>query len=238
MTYHIYRDDSYQKVFTAKVIKISGEGVVLDRTVFHPESGGVATDTGFLRCCGRVYRVVKAIHVRDTDDVIHILDNYEGLYEGAEVEGEIDWDRRYRLMRLHTTAHILSAVMYNDYGALITGGQVEPDYARDDFSLERFDRSVFEDAIKKVNEIVSRGIDVKIYYMDRDEALRIPGITKLAEKTPPSYRVLRIVEIPGIDIQADGGPHVKNTREIGEVVLLKVENRGKNKRRVYYTVKP
>ncbi|MGC9149209.1 MAG: alanyl-tRNA editing protein AlaXM [Sulfolobales archaeon] len=238
MTYHIYRDDSYQKVFSGKIVKISSEGVILDRTAFHPESGGVATDTGVLRCCGRVYRVVKAVHVRDTDEVIHVLDSYEGLYEGAEVEGEIDWDRRYRLMRLHTTAHILSAIMYRDYGALITGGQVEPDYARDDFSLERFDRAVFEEAISKVNEIVSRGLEVKIYYMDREEALKIPGITKLAEKTPPTYRVLRIVEIPGVDIQADGGPHVKNTKEIGEVVLLKVENRGRNKRRIYYTVKP
>jgi misacylated tRNA(Ala) deacylase len=238
MTYHIYRDDSYQKIFTGKIVKISSEGVILDRTAFHPESGGVATDTGVLRCCGRIYRVIKAIHVKDTDDVIHVLDSYENLYEGAEVEGEIDWDRRYRLMRLHTAAHILSAIMYRDYGALITGGQVEPDYARDDFSLERFDRAVFEEAISKVNEIVSRGIEVKIYYMDREEALKIPGITKLAEKTPPNYRILRIVEIPGVDIQADGGPHVKNTREIGEVVLLKVENRGRNKRRIYYTVKP
>lgn len=238
MTYHVYRDDSYKKTLTSKIVKITSEGVILDQTIFHPESGGVATDTGVMRCCGRVYRVLKAIHVRDSDEVIHVLDSYEGLYEGAVVESEIDWDRRYRLMRLHTAAHILSAVMYRDYGALITGGQVEPDYARDDFSLERFDRSVFEEAIAKVNEITSRDIEVKIYYMDREEALKIPGITKLAEKTPPSYRVLRIVEIPGVDIQADGGPHVKNVREIGEVVLLKVENRGKNKRRVYYTVKP
>ncbi|MEM1649857.1 MAG: alanyl-tRNA editing protein AlaX, partial [Sulfolobales archaeon] len=90
----------------------------------------------------------------------------------------------------------------------------------------------------KANEVIRRGIEVKIYYMSREEALKIPGITKLAEKTPPEYRVLRIVEIPGIDLQADGGPHVRNTREIGGLVLLKVENRGRNKRRIYYTLAP
>ncbi|MEZ0289672.1 MAG: alanyl-tRNA editing protein AlaXM [Sulfolobales archaeon] len=237
-TIHLYRDDSYQRTFRAKIIDIRSEGVLLDQTIFHPESGGVATDTGVIRCCGRVYRVLKAIHVRETDDVIHVLDSYEGLEKEVEIEGEIDWERRYRLMRLHTAAHIISAIMYRDYNALITGGQIEPDYARDDFSLERFDRSVFEDVMAKANEIVRRGIEVKIYYMSKEEAMRIPGITKLAEKTLPGYERLRIVEIPGVDLQADGGPHVKNTSEIGEIVLLKVENRGKNKRRIYYTVKP
>jgi misacylated tRNA(Ala) deacylase len=237
-TKHLYRDDSYQKVFKAKILDITDRGVLLDQTIFHPESGGVATDTGILRCCGRVYKVLKALHDKDTDDVYHVLDTYEGLVKGSEVEGEIDWERRYRLMRLHTAAHILSAIMYKDYNALITGGQVEPDYARDDFSLERFDREIFENAVAKANEIVRRGIEVKIYYLSRDEALKIPGITKLAEKMPPNYNILRIVEIPGVDLQADGGPHVRNTSEIGEIVLLKVENRGRNKRRIYYTVRP
>ena len=154
------------------------------------------------------------------------------------MKGIIDWERRYRLMRLHTAAHIISAIMYRDYGALITGGHVYPDYARDDFSIEKFDRSIFEDAIAKANEIVKRGLEVRIYWLKREEALKIPGVVKLAERMPPEVKLLRIVEIPGVDIQADGGPHVKNTSEIGEIVLLKLENRGKKKKRVYYTVKP
>jgi misacylated tRNA(Ala) deacylase len=235
-THHIYRDDSYVREFRARIVSITSNGVLLDQTAFHPESGGVATDTGYLEVGRRRYRVLKAIHDRENDDIYHVLDSYEGLSPGIEVFGVIDWDRRYRLMRLHTAAHIISAIMYRDYGAFITGGQVEPEYARDDFSIERFDRQIFEDAIRKANEVVKFGIDLKIYYMPRDEALKIPGITKLAEKMPPSYRVLRIVEIPGIDIQADGGPHVRNTREVGEIKLLKVENRGKNKKRIYYTV--
>jgi misacylated tRNA(Ala) deacylase len=235
-TRHIYRDDSYVKEFKSRIISITDKGVILDQTAFHSESGGVATDTGYLEAGGRRYRVLRAIHDRESDEVYHVLESYEGLSPGQEVFGAIDWERRYRLMRLHTAAHIISAIMYRDHGALITGGQVEPEYARDDFSIERFDRQIFDDVIRKANEVVRSGLELKIYYMPREEALRIPGITKLAEKMPPSYRVLRIVEIPGVDIQADGGPHVRNTREIGEIRLLKVENRGRNKKRIYYTV--
>lgn len=209
---------------------------MLDRTAFHPESGGVASDTGHLIINNKTYRVIKAVHDRDADEVYHMLESYEGISPGVDVIGVIDWERRYRLMRLHTAAHIISAIMYRDYGALITGGQVEPEYARDDFSIERFDRQVFEDAIRKANDVVRSALEVRIYYLRREEALKIPGIVKLAEKMPPGYEILRIVEIPGVDIQADGGPHVRNTSEIGEIRLLKLENRGRNKKRIYYTV--
>lgn len=235
-TIHIYRDDSYVREFRAKIVDITDKGVVLDKTAFHPESGGVSSDTGYLVINNKTYRVLKAIHDRESDEVYHVLDSYEGIARGMDVVGVIDWERRYRLMRLHTAAHIISAIMYRDYGALITGGQVEPDYARDDFSIERFDRQVFEDVIRKANDVVRAGLEVKIYYLRREEALKIPGIVKLAEKMPPGYEVLRIVEIPGIDIQADGGPHVRNTSEIGEIRLIKLENRGRNKKRIYYTV--
>lgn len=235
-TAHLYRDDSYLREFRAKVLRIDSGGVVLDRTAFHPESGGVASDTGLLEVGGRIYRVLKAIHVRESDEVVHVLDAYEGLSPGTEVLGKIDWDRRYRLMRLHTAAHIISSTMYRDYGALITGGQVEAEYARDDFSIERTDRQIFEEAIRKANEVVRASIDLKIYYLPREEALKIPGVIKLADKTPPNYSVLRVVEIPGVDVQADGGPHVRNTGEIGEIRLIRIENRGRNKKRIYYTV--
>ncbi|MEM3509305.1 MAG: alanyl-tRNA editing protein, partial [Nitrososphaerota archaeon] len=148
----------------------------------------------------------------------------------------IDWNRRYKLMRLHTAAHIISSIMYKDYGALITGGHIDENYAKDDFSLEKFDKKIFEEAIRKANEIVKKAIEVKIYFLKREEALKIPGIIKLAEKMPPEVEKLRIVEIPEVDIQADGGPHVKNTKEIGEIILLKIENKGKNKKRIYYNV--
>ena len=238
MTELLYQKDSYLREMDAHVIKVVEGGVVLDRTVFHPRSGGVAHDTGTLNCCGRTYRVVKVGRDRETGEVVHYLDTTDGLEKGAEVHGVIDWDRRYRLMRLHTAAHIISAVMFRDYGALITGGDIQPEKAKDDFSIESMDKSIFEDAVRKANEVVEQGIELKIYWVSREEALKIPGVVKLANRMPPDIKELRIVEIPGIDIQADGGPHVKNTKEIGRIVLLKVENKGRNRKRMYYTVKP
>ncbi len=235
-TIHLYRDDSYLREFTAKVVKVHENEVILDKSAFHPESGGVAHDKGYLEHNGRIYNVTFVRHDKQSDDIIHIVEDPSDLREGIEVKGVIDWERRYRLMRLHTAAHVISAIMYRDYNALITGGQIEPEYARDDFSLEKFDRRVFQEAIDKANEIVEKDIEVKIYYLSREEAMKIPGIVKLAERMPPNVKILRIVEIPGVDIQADGGPHVKRTGEIGKIKLLKVENRGRNKRRIYYTV--
>ena len=141
-------------------------------------------------------------------------------------------------MRHHTAAHILAAVMYKEYGALITGGNVSSDRAYNDYSLEVMDKSVFEDAVSRANEIVREALPVKIYWLPRDEALKIPGVVKLASRMPPEVRELRIVEIPGVDLQADGGPHVRNTSEIGEIVLLKAVNKGRRRKRLYYTVEP
>lgn len=230
----IYQTDCYTVDFEAKVTRVEGNKVFLDRTAFHPISGGVANDTGFIESSSGRWNVINV--VEEGGDVAHLLDSSPDLREGDSVRGHVDWDRRFRLMRLHTADHILAAILYRERGALVTGGHVDPEHSRTDFSLERGEREVFEEAIRKVNEIVSRGIDVKIYFLPRDEAMKIPGIVKLAAKMPPNLEKLRIVEIPGVDIQADGGPHVRNTREIGEVKLLKVENKGKGKKRVYFTV--
>jgi len=232
----LYLYDSYQKNFKAKVIDINGKEVILNETIFHPLTGGITNDTGFLIKNGEKYKVIDVKIDLEKNNVIHILENEPKFSIGDEIEGIIDWNRRYKLMRLHTAAHIISSIMYKDYGALITGGHIDENYAKDDFSLEKFDRVIFEEAIRKANEIVKKSIEVKIYFLKREEALKIPGIIKLAEKMPPEIEELRIVEIPGIDIQADGGPHVKNTSEIGEIILLKIENKGKNKKRIYYNV--
>jgi misacylated tRNA(Ala) deacylase len=232
----LYLYDSYQKNFKAKVIDINGKEVILNETIFHPLTGGITNDIGFLLKNEEKYKVIDVKIDLEKNNVIHILENEPKFSIGDEIEGIIDWNRRYKLMRLHTAAHIISSIMYKDYGALITGGHIDENYAKDDFSLEKFDRVIFEEAIRKANEIVKKSIEVKIYFLKREEALKIPGIIKLAEKMPPEIEELRIVEIPGIDIQADGGPHVKNTSEIGEIILLKIENKGKNKKRIYYNV--
>lgn len=232
----LYQEDSYIREFEATVLDVFGNKVVLDKTAFHDGEGGVQADTGYLEASGVRY---KAKAGREGGEVVHVIEGGHSLKPGDVVKGVIDWEPRYRKMRLHTAAHMLSAVLYKKYNALITGGDITPEYARDDFSIEgdmSQVRRAFEEAVAEVNELAARGIEVKVYWLPREEALKIPGITKLAERAPPDLPVLRIVEIPGVDIQADGGPHVKNTAEIGQIKILKIENRGRNKKRIYYTV--
>ncbi|MGC8571060.1 alanyl-tRNA editing protein AlaXM [Caldivirga sp.] len=240
-TIHLYQQDSYLKEADAKVIAVDGNNVILDKTIIHPSSGGVAHDTGLIIAGGEQYRIVDAIHKRDTDDVIHVLDRNPQFKHGDDVKVVLDWDRRYRLMKLHTASHIMAGIAYSKYNALVTGGDIQPDYARDDYSLtvggEEL-RRIFNEIVTEANEVIKRGVEVKVYWMPREEALKVPGIVKLAEREPPPGDKWRIVEIPGVDIQADGGPHVANTREIGEIIIQKIENRGRNKKRVYFTVKP
>jgi misacylated tRNA(Ala) deacylase len=236
-TKQLYLYDSYRKEFDAKIQRVDGNAVLLDQTIFHPLTGGVAFDTGFLESDGVKHAVVRVEINRETKEISHIADDATGLKAGGTVKGSITWERRYRLMRLHTTAHLIAAVMYRDHDARITGGQVDPDQAKMDFNLPRTDREVFEDAVAKANLEVQKKTPLKVYFLNRDEALKIPGVVKLAERMPPDVKDFRIVEIPGIDLQADGGPHVNNTGEIGEISLVKIENKGKTQRRLYFTVK-
>ncbi|MEM1618154.1 MAG: alanyl-tRNA editing protein AlaXM [Desulfurococcaceae archaeon] len=233
----IYQYDSYIREHESTLLRTLEDLLFFDSTIFHPRSGGVDHDKGFILINGERVEVVEVFIDKSTNEVAHRVEKPVNVPPGTRVKMVLDWDRRYRLMRLHTAAHILSAVMYREYGALVSGGNITPDYAYDDYTLERFDKELFIRAIEKANEVVRMNIEVKIYWLPRSEALNIPGVVKLAERAPPEISELRIVEIPGVDIQADGGPHVRRTGEIGEIVFLKAENKGKNKKRVYFTVK-
>ncbi|AEE93865.1 alanyl-tRNA editing protein AlaXM [Acidianus hospitalis] len=231
-TEELYLKDSYIKEFEAKVTKVNGNEVILDKTAFYPGGGGLENDVGkLIKNNGETINVKEV--KRQGDEIAHVIEGGE-LREGDNVKGVIDWDRRYKMMRLHTASHVMAAVAYSQFNALITGGHISPEYAKDDFNLENKD--LIPQIVEKANEILSKGIEVKVYFLPREEALKIPGIVKLAERNPPSIPIWRIVEIPGIDIQADGGPHVKNTSEVGKIRIIKIENRGKNRKRVYYTV--
>jgi len=233
----LYLYDSYLKEFEAKIHHAAGNQIILDQTAFHPLTGGVAYDTGYLTKENMKYKVVKVEINKETKDIIHLFEEQADLNQGDLVKGILDWERRHRLMRLHTAAHLLAAIMYRDSNALVTGGQVDYEHAKLDFNLPKTDREIFEAAFEKANREASKSIQLKIYFLARDEALRMPGVVKLAGRMPPQEKELRIVEIPGIDLQADGGPHVKNTNEIGEITLARIENKGKNQRRVYFNVK-
>ncbi len=233
MTELLHMKDNYIREFTARVVELTDEGVVLDRTAFYPLKGGVNCDTGVLLAGGREHRVTGT-YLRG-GKVVHITDT-EGLEEGMEVSGKLDWERRYRLMRNHTAAHLLEAVLFRKAGALIGGGSVDAEKSRIDFTLEKMDRELIEDAVREANELVAGGAPVRIYFMPREDALRDPEMVKLAGKLPPEVRELRIVEIEGIDRQACGGPHVANISELGKIRVLKMENKGRGRRRLYYTV--
>ncbi len=231
----LYLRDSYISEFEAKVIGVGENYVVLDRTAFHPQGGGLISDTGALQRGGEVFQVTRAD--QSEEGVRHFLDR-EGLRIGETVKGTLDWERRYRLMRMHTALHVLVAVVNERTGALITGNQVEIEASRVDFSLEKFDRSVIEGCVAEANKRLAENHEVRIRFIDREEALKAPGLVKLASKAPPDLPVLRIVEIGDVDAQLDGGPHVKNTSEVGEIVMKKLENKGKSNRRLYFTLNP
>ncbi|MEM4516446.1 MAG: alanyl-tRNA editing protein AlaXM [Desulfurococcaceae archaeon] len=233
----VYQYDSYLREHETILLRSLGNILFFDSTIFHPRSGGVDHDKGFILVDNEKIEVLEVYIDKDTGEVAHKVGKPISIQPGTRVKMILDWDRRYKLMRLHTAAHILSAVMYNEYGALISGGNITPEYAYDDYTIEKFDKDIFLKAIEKANEIIKMDLEVKIYWLPREEALKIPGVVKLAARTPPDIKELRIVEIPGVDIQADGGPHVKRTSEIGEIVFLKAENKGKNKKRLYFSVK-
>src|SRR3989338_7745263 len=231
----LYMDNCYLKEFEAKVESVKdGKYVVLDKTAFYPLGGGVAYDTGVLLRDDEEFPVV---YVGKFDDKISHEVSKPGLKEGDKVIGVIDWERRYKLMKLHTAAHLLASVFHNNGNALITGNKIEPDSARMDFSLENFDRVIIDKYAKIANELIQKNAPVRIHYMKRGEALKIPDMVKLANKMPPDVEILRIVEIEGVDKQADGGCHVNSLKEIGEIEILKIENKGKSNRRVYFDVK-
>ncbi len=236
VTVLLYQEDSYLKEFDAVVLKVEADRVILDKTAFHPRpSGGLGADTGrLIGPDGKTY-FVKDTLLGEDHSVIHVVDR-PGLQPGDNVRGVLDWERRYNMMKLHTASHVLAAVLYKKYGALVTGGHIEPDIAKDDFDLSMVDdwKNALRDAVKETNRILAECHPVKVYWLPREEALKIPGLVKLAGKLPPEANKLRIVEIPGVDIQADGGPHVKNTCEVPGIEIVKLESKGRKRRRIYY----
>ena len=231
MTRKLFWEDAYVREFDATVSSVDGNQVVLDQTAFNPRGGGLVGDLGTLDGV-RVLDTIKA----SADSIAHVLEGTHSLAAGNTVHGALDWNRRHRIMRMHTSAHLLSAIFNKETGALITGNQIEPDKSRIDFSLDDFDREKMLVYCSQANEAIAKNPPVKTYFMKREEALEIPGITKLASVMPPDVKDLRIVEIEGYDLQADGGVHVKNLGEVGKIEPLKFENKGKSNRRMYFAI--
>lgn len=234
MTKALYLEDSYLKECDATVVKVTdGRYVVLDQTIFYPRGGGQPWDTGKIIRGDEVFNVIYV--GKFGGEISHEVDR-EGLREGDRVRCILDWDRRYRFMRSHTAAHLFASIVCNETGALVTGNQIEEDKIRFDFDLEKLDRELIMKCLNKANELLKKDIPVIWYELPREEALKIPGVIKMAEALPPNIPKLRIVEIVGVDKQADGGTHVRNLREVGQIRLLKIESKGRRHKRIYFTI--
>jgi misacylated tRNA(Ala) deacylase len=238
MAGELYLHDSYKRETQAHVTQVIDERfIVLDKTVFYAQGGGQPGDTGTLTYASTAYTVLNT--TKKDGVIMHEVDK-PGLQVGDTVLAVINWDRRYKLMRYHTAAHLLSTVVHEHAGALITGNQISEDKLRIDFSLEAYDPLKMQHYIDFANKIIDKHLDVHVRFMPREEALAVPGMVKLAGALPPSIAELRIVTIgSGEDVadeQADGGTHVRNTKEIGRIQLVSTENKGKANRRIVVTL--
>lgn len=228
----MYLEDSYLWAFDATVVEAIDDRVILDKTAFYPQSGGQPADTGIFMRENESFQVLGAETVES--GIAHIVDR-SGLEPGDHVSGRIDQERRYRFMKSHTACHILSAVIFQQTGARITGNQIEQSRSRVDFSLESFDKAMMSEYVDKANLIVSERHPVTTKIIPRAEALAIPDLVKLAMNVP-DREMIRVVEIEGVDRQACGGTHVRNTGEVGRIKMIKAENKGKANRRVYFAL--
>lgn len=233
MTEALYLKDSYLKECEATITKVTdGKYIVLDKTIFYPIGGGQPYDTGTLEKDKETFKVIFV--KKFGSDISHEVDK-EGLKEGDKVKCALDWNRRYELMCYHTAAHVLSGIFSKEENVLITGNQLDIGKGRIDFNLEEFSREKIEHLIIKANELIEKDLQIKVYTISKEEALKDEALFKLAVRDYiQKLKEVRIVDIEGFDKQADGGTHVKSLKEIGKISLLKTENKGKNNRRVYF----
>jgi misacylated tRNA(Ala) deacylase len=230
MTELLCQSDAYLKEFDATVVAVNADQVVLDRTAFYPRGGGQPSDHGTLWGDGGEYRVLEV--KKQGGEVWHKLDRAAAFTAGTRVRGAIDWERRYKLMRTHTALHILCGVIFRDYGVSVTGGDMEPLSARMDFELEHMSADFAQKVEEKVNAEIAAARDIRVKVLPREEAFQIPDLirTKI-NLLPPDILQVRTVEIAGLDLQADGGTHIANTREVGRIKIVGHESKGKiNKR--------
>ncbi len=230
MTELIYQTESYVREFEARVVALDAEqnGLLLDRTAFYPGGGGQPHDMGQLIAGDTIYPVTKVARGN-----VHIIDG-ELPGVGTAVRGVLDWERRYKLMRVHTAMHILCGVVWRDYGASVTGGNMEPLSGRMDFEFEKLDQALVSEIETRINAEVAAARDIRVKILPREEAFQIPDLirTKI-NLLPEGIPEVRTVEIVGLDLQADGGTHVANTREVGRIRLPEYKNKGGINKRLY-----
>jgi misacylated tRNA(Ala) deacylase len=236
MTELLCQHDSYLQTFPAVVTGASEEGLQLNATAFYPTGGGQPSDIGVLRALAQSWPVKEVRRIKG--EIFHRIEG-DPPPIGTELMGEIDWERRYQLMRIHTAMHILCGVIWRDYGASVTGGNMQPLRGRMDFEFETMHKELVSEIEGKINLEVEAERAVKIHFMPREEAFQVPDLirTKI-NLLPSSIKVVRVVEIAGLDIQADGGTHVANTSEVGPIKIVDYKSKGAINKRLVVEVNP
>lgn len=231
MTELLYQTDAYLQEFAAQVTAQVDGGVALDRTAFYPGGGGQPNDLGVLTAVSHTYPITKVAKVNG--QVAHLIAG-ELPAVGTAVTGQLDWTRRYQLMRTHTAMHILCGVVWRDYGAQVTGGNMDPLQGRMDFEFETMRQELVAEIEAAVNREVAAARDVRVQILPREEAFQIPDLirTKI-NLLPAGIAEVRTVELVGLDLQADGGTHVANTREVGRMRIVDYKSKGKINKRIY-----
>ena len=223
--------ESYRDRAEGSVRAVGEDGVVLDRTVFYARGGGQPGDTGIIRWDGGQVRVVDT--VRRQGRLVHVVDSEVLPPPRTAVEGVIDWDRRYTIMRTHTALHALSGIVWRDFGAKVTGGNMEEGTARMDFELDSISTEFGREVERRLNEELVKGYPTEIVYLARDAALEDPDLIRTKVNLIPEWvSEIRVVDIVGLDRQADGGTHVRSTLEVGQVEVVRTESKGKANKRM------
>jgi misacylated tRNA(Ala) deacylase len=223
--------ESYLDRAEGNVLEVGDGVIVLDRTVFYARGGGQPGDTGEIRWDGGQVRVVDT--VRREGRLVHVVESDILPEPGMPVEGVIDWERRYRIMRTHTALHALSGVVWRDFGAKVTGGNMEEGTARMDFELDSISNEFGREVERKLNEELVKGYPTEVVYLARDAAIEDPDLIRTKVNLIPEWvEEIRVVDIVGLDRQADGGTHVRSTLEVGEIEVVKTESKGKANKRM------
>jgi misacylated tRNA(Ala) deacylase len=225
----LFQKDAYLKSFEGSVYAVEGNSVALDKTIFYPGGGGQPHDTGTL--VGEMDYAVLRVR-RSGPEIWHDLDRSPPA-AGTSVRGVLGWDRRYALMRTHTALHILCGVVWRDYGAKVTGANMQPLTGRMDFEFEEMHGDLVREIEKKINDEMEAARDVKVSFLDRETADRHPDLIRTkVNLLPEGIAKVRIVEIEGLDVQADGGTHVARTDEVGPIRIANYKSKGRANKRL------
>ncbi len=236
MTEELFLKDAYAREFEGRVVRLEGRELILDRTYFYPGGGGQPPDKGEIGI-GPINALVVDVR-REGSNVLHVLDR--AIPETVkDLKGRLDWERRYAHMRHHTALHVLSAVIWKHFEAKVTGGRIRGDGARMDFSFPGdWTLDVVGEIEALTNDALAQERDVRVYELPREEALRNPDLIRTQiNLVPERVKTFRIVEIEGIDAQADGGTHVANTREVGTLAVSRHKSKGRENKRIEFVLR-